>query len=113
MTDIDVRTKLPWRCAGCGAKPDEVEWANADSSYFEGHVVGGPMPDVCGPFVLESDRALRESHDALREALKTHGQLAGESGWHSTLCMGYTGKKCCPECIQSRAALAKAEALHA
>lgn len=51
----DFRSKIDCRCYGCGAKGSEVTWAQLGSSYENGHLESGSVPDVCGPFLLTAD----------------------------------------------------------
>lgn len=67
----DPRPRLPWRCTGCGAKADEVQWAAIDSIYYDGHTVGISEPDLCGPFRMPGDETepLREENKQLQVRL--------------------------------------------
>lgn len=67
----DPRPRLPWRCTGCGAKADEVQWAAIDSIYYDGHTVGISEPDICGPFRMPGDETepLREENKQLQVRL--------------------------------------------
>ena len=40
-------------CGACGERPDSPAWRWAyGDSYRNGHIVGGPVPDLCGPVVF-------------------------------------------------------------
>lgn len=73
----DPRPRLPWRCTGCGAKADEVQWAAIDSIYYDGHTVGISEPDLCGPFRMPGDETepLREENKQLQARLDAATEL--------------------------------------
>lgn len=54
MSD-DFRSSLDCRCSACGAWGKDVRWARLGSSYENGHVLGGSMPEPCGPMFLTED----------------------------------------------------------
>ena len=59
LEKTDIRPKLPWRCSGCGADPQNVKWCAIASPYWNGHVIAGSIPDVCGPFVFTAHELVR------------------------------------------------------
>lgn len=54
-TTVDIRRLIDCRCAACGMKGTAVQWAAFGSSYENGHLIDGSVPDVCGPMVLAAD----------------------------------------------------------
>ena len=62
----DFRTTLDCYCSACGAYGKDVIWARLGSSYENGHILGGPMSEPCGPMVLTEDYELLQRPPAYR-----------------------------------------------